>query len=373
MYEKISGGYSRSTGKNVADREAQAELTFEIASKDSSDISGLYQKIAWSLSSKAASSEKSGHPLRQPVRLQSSGSLFALRGRSITYIKGIVVREVPFELSIDDAQTLESHQDSGDIEFKNILRNQSKITVKASNFSNGNHPVADLTLTFIIGEYNTGDAAPHPVLLCNGKVHMRYDGNVTIPAPVPGSPDIISHESTIISTTEHVFDRIILLTSQVDLPKDQSSAYSQNSKKIDPINYAVESKKNFPQLLIKILTVSLLVAIIVQPIRWSGDGVYESFVLSLSTGTYLWVSSLIYYLLQIIRILLILSILVIFMATPMRYDFLQDIPVYFCVYFRSFFLLREWDGGRLSFFVHGWNAWGFCGAVKQGAIFNHNG
>lgn len=355
MYEKI---YSQRTGIDFADRTVQADLTFEISSRDSSDATGVSQKMEWSLSSKA-SSQKNGLPPRRPLRLQSSGSLFTLRGRSITYHNDVIVNETPFALSLDDAQTLESKQNSGEIEFEDILRNSRKITLKASNFRRGNHPVKDLELSFIIGEYKTGDATSHPVLLCRGKVNMRND---------LGPPDIISRNSTSVLRTEHLFDRIILLTSQVDLPKDSSLSHSLDSKTVDPTNYATELITSFPKVLVKIVVISLLVAIIVQPIKWTGDSVYHSVILSLSNETYQWASLLIYYLLQLIRILLLLLMLLIFLMTPIRHDFLQDFPVYFCVYFRSFLLFEEWGGGRLSFFVHGWNAWGFCGAVKQGMI-----
>jgi hypothetical protein len=356
MYEKISGGYSQRMGIIIADPTAQADLIFEISSKDYFGTIGSLQKTEWSLSSKS-SSQKNGLPPRRPVRLQSSGSLLAVRGRSITYRNGLVVSEKSFELSIDDAQTLESNQNSGEIEFKDILRNSSKITVKASNFSGGDHPVTDIEISFIIGEYKTGDATSHPVLLCRGKVNMRHD---------LGSPESVSRDSTSVSRTEHLFDRIVLLTSQLDLPKDLSNSHSLNSKKIDSTSYASELITSLPKVLVKMVILCFLAAIIAQPIKWTGDSVYQRFVISLSSETYLWASLLIYYLLQLIRILLLLLILLIFLMTPLRYDFIQDFPVYFCVYFRSFFLLREWGGGRLSFFVHGWNAWGFCGAVKQG-------
>jgi hypothetical protein len=359
MYEKISGGYSQRTGINIADRTAQVDLTFEISSKDCSGTVGSLQQTEWSLSSKSLS-RKNGLPPRRPVRLQSSGSLFAVHGRSIMYLNGLIVSEKLFEVSIDHAQTLKGNQNSGENEFKDILRNSSKITVKASDFSRGNHPVTDLELSFIIGEYRTGDATSHPVLLCRGKVDMRHD---------LGTSEIFGHNSTSVSRTEHIFDRVVLLTSQVDLPKDLSTSNSLDGKKTESTNYATELIARLPKVLVKVVTLSLLAAIILQPIKWTGDSVYQSLIISLSSETYLWASFLIYYLLQLTRILLLLLILLIIMMTPLRYDFLQDFPVYFCAYFRSFFLLREWGGGRLSLFVHGWNAWGFCGAVKQGMTY----
>ena len=359
MYEKISGSYSQRTGTKIADRTAEADLTFEISSTDYSDAAGVTKKIEWSVYSKA-SSQKNGLPPRRPVRLQSSGSLFTLRGRSITYLDDLIVSEIPFELSMDDAQTIESNQISGENEFIDILQNSSKISIKASNFCRGNHDVTDLELSFIIGEYKTGDSTLHPVLLCRGKVNMQHD---------LGSPDIICRDSTSALRTEHLFDRIIMLTSQVDLPKDLSTPNALHNRTVAPTDNAAKLITNLPKVLMKIVSLSLLLAIIMQPIRWTGNSIYQNFILYFSSETYLWVSSLTYYLLQIIRILLLLLILLIFMMTPLRYDFLQDFPVYFCVYFRSFFLLKEWGGGRLSFFVHGWNAWGFCGAVKQGMIY----
>ena len=87
---------------------------------------------------------------------------------------------------------------------------------------------------------------------------------------------------------------------------------------------------------------------------------------------HLWAVTVVCYILEVVRILSLLIVFLIFLATPTRYDYFLDFPIYLSRYIREILLLEESPGGRLSFFVHAWNAWGYCGAVRQGSSWPQN-
>ena len=163
---------------------------------------------------------------------------------------------------------------------------------------------------------------------------------------------------------QHLFDHITLLSSQIDLPittkKNSLSMSVKNDEKIFSFDYLTE----IPKVLYKIFILMVLVAIIWQPFKF--------FDLINIPSRYSWIITAASYIFQIIRALFLLLILILLISTPVRWDFLQDLPVYLSVYVRSFLNLNDNESGRsgshMSFYVHGWNAWGFCGTVKQGNI-----
>ena len=77
-------------------------------------------------------------------------------------------------------------------------------------------------------------------------------------------------------------------------------------------------------------------------------------------------------LLWLVRILLVLFACVLMFITPLRRDFLSDFGVYMYSYLRwQMGYQTEKGTGHLglTFFIHGWQAWSYCGALPQGSIF----
>ena len=355
MFEKISVCNRQSREAQIDDSIGLSELFFEISSEDPLKTDKGFERITWSLFSKNHSHHKNGSHSRA-IRLQSSGSLFVVRGRTIYYVDGLISKVIPFEICLDDARTIESFQDNkttANNDYQSILRNQSSVTIMASNFPTNVCPISKLTLTFVIGEHYTDDTGHRPVLLCKGKVEM----DETVKSYIPGSKP---------EGVQLLFDHITLLSSQIDLPvtkkKNSLSVAVKNDDKIFSFDYL----KEIPKVSYKIFILMVLVAIIWQPFKF--------FDLINIPSRYLWIITAASYIFQIIRALLLLIILILLISTPVRWDFLQDLPVYLSVYMRSYLNLNDNENGsgksgsHMSFYVHGWNAWGFCGTVKQGNI-----
>ena len=355
MFEKISVCDRQSREAQIDDAAGSSELFFEISSEDPLRTDKGFERLTWSLFSKNHSHHKNGSQSRA-IRLQSSGSLFVVRGRTMYYVDGLISKTIPFEICLDDARTIESFQGNkttANNECQAILRNQSSVTIIASNFPKNVCPISKLTLTFVVGEYYTDDTGHRPVLLCKGKVEM----DETVKSYIPGSKP---------EGVQHLFDHITLLSSQVDLPvttkKNSSIVAMKKDEKIISFDYLNE----IPKILYKIFILMLLVAIIWQPFKFLD--------LINVPSRYLWIITAASYIFQIIRAVLLLVVLILLVSTPVRWDFLQDLPVYCSAYVRSFFNLDEngngngngGSGSHMSFYVHGWNAWGFCGTVKQG-------
>lgn len=347
MFEKISVCDRQSREGQTEEKIGPSELFFEISSEDPLETKLGFERITWSLFSNVRSHHKNGSPSKA-IRLQSSGSLFVIRGRTIYYVDGIVSTVIPFEICLDDAQTIESFQGKKtpeSNEFKADLRNQSRITIIASNFPKAVCPISKLTLTFVIGEHYGHDTGCRPVLLCKGQIEM----DDTVKSYIPGSK---------LEGVQHLFDHITLLSTQIDLPTESKKGSSSIIPKKDDNNTYFDYLSELPNVILKIFILSVLLGIIWQPL---------GFIILPSIPTqHMWILLILSYILQAVRIVLLLVMILLFFLTPLRSDILQDIPIHFCAHLRSLFNLSESSGGRMSFHVHGWNAWGFCGTVKQG-------
>ena len=347
MFEKISVCNRQSREGQTKEETSPSDLFFEISSEDPLETKQGFERITWSLFSKIRSHHKNGSPSKA-IRLQSSGSLFVIRGRTIYYVDGLVSRVIPIEICLDDAQTIESFQGKktpGSNEFEAVLRNQSRITIIASNFQKKVCPISKLTLTFVIGEHYSHDTGCRPVLLCKGQIEM----DDTVKSYVPGSKP---------EGVQHLFDHITLLSTQIDLPAESKKDFPLIALKKDDNNSLFDYLSELPNVIFKIFILTVLLGIIWQPLGF--------IILPNIPTQYIWILSIVSYVLHAVRAVLLFVMLLLFFLTPMRSDILEDIPIHFCAHLRALFNLSESLGGRMSFYVHGWNAWGFCGTVKQG-------
>ena len=356
MFERISVGNKQNLKDLSSSRIPAAELSFEIFSEKALNTVNSQERIRWSLSSKTRPSDKIGPTINQAVRLQSSGSLFCLKGRSVHYCNGVVCKEEAFSVCLDDSQLVETFQDSGDRgdeEFQGILRNQSGINLRASNFLGNNSPVSAISLRFVVGEYNIDDVGYRPILLCRGKVEMKVK-----------EVKCDQEKATLLENNdiEYAFDDITLLTSAVSLPISPRQSYKISTLDHREPNYMW----TLPKVLLNILILTTFFLIILQPMGGYRDVLTQCYHLFGLDDKHLWTVTVMCYILEIVRILSLLIVFLIFVATPTRYDYFLDFPIYLSRYIREILLLEESPGGRLSFFVHAWNAWGFCGAVRQG-------
>ena len=168
--------------------------------------------------------------------------------------------------------------------------------------------------------------------------------------------------STDDNTVEYSFDDITLLTSVVNLPMPQQKKPLLRKTGHHEATYY----SKLPIVLMNILLLTFIFLFISQPM-----GGYRKTLLQLhyfceSDKKYLWTLVVMSYFLEAVRFFLLILVFLIFLATPARLDFFMDFPIYLSRYIRALLLLEDAPGGRLSFFVHGWNAWGYCGAVRQG-------
>jgi hypothetical protein len=157
---------------------------------------------------------------------------------------------------------------------------------------------------------------------------------------------------------QHLFDHITLLSTQIDLPVETKKRSSSIILKKDDNNSTVDYLFGLPNVILKIFILTVLLGIIWQPLGF--------IILPNIPTQHMWILSIVSYVLHAVRAVLLFVMLLLFFLAPMRSDILQDIPIHFCAHIRSLFNLSESSGGRMSFYVHGWNAWGFCGTVKQG-------
>lgn len=471
--------------KNTRNEHDQsADLLFKIYTEKKSNEENEENatgNILWNISSTIGSEESSSTKNESNIGLSSSGSLFAIQGRSNYYKNGVLVRERGFEVSLDSARDIqtseESNDESNDVhnnsnnnssnsnstdsndsnysnntgnsnnstnnksnkntestgftksnndtnivdkdseEFRNILLAPTRLTITAKGFDSHTSPISALSLTFLMGKYVTDNIGTRPVLLCKGRVEMmlghEYDDDVIADSEQNSEHVIKSDGMTIV---EHVVDRVIMLTAQVDLPKvdvphenvprnipqhhqnPQNVLHGNVLKNIPKIlknvpkilknvpkiltmsgNHAnhrhiennilsLEYVNHVPRMLKNILILLICGVVLFQPIQSYGAHVrtYSDIYLYYSNNSYVTMSSILFYVLRAVQVIFGLLLSIIILTTPVRSDFLQDFWVYFGVYFRSTFALSEGEGSRLSFFVHGWNAWGFCGAIRQG-------
>lgn len=356
MFERISVGNKQNLKDLSGSRNPVAELSFEIFSEKALNTVHSQERIRWSLSSKTRPSDKIGTPINQAVRLQSSGSLFCIKGRSVHYRNGVVWKEENFDVCLDDSQLLETLQNSGDTEdeeFQGILRNQSGITLRASNFLGNNSPVSAISLRFIVGEYNIDDVGYRPILLCKGIVEMKVKED-----KCDEGKAILLDDNVV----EYSFDDITLLTSAVSLPTSpRHRSKTSNLDHREP-NYIWK----LPKVLLNILILTTFFLIVFQPMGGYHENLLQGYHLSGLDDKHLWTLNVICYFIEAVRITSLLVVFLIFIATPTRYDYFVDFPIYLSRYIREILLLEESPGGRMSFFVHAWNAWGYCGAVRQG-------
>jgi hypothetical protein len=76
--------------------------------------------------------------------------------------------------------------------------------------------------------------------------------------------------------------------------------------------------------------------------------------------------------LRLLQVLLIVFLAALAVVAPVRADFWADLGAYMTAYARALMGYPDSAEGvkrGLSFFVHGWQAWSFCGALPQGQVF----
>ena len=345
----------------------------------------------WSVSDLNGNIRLEGSTSDPSVCFSSSGRLFCIRGRSKHFHDGVLLRESPFEISLDSAKIKkieESVEDSDSGEFKNVLHGQTKISIEATDFDRSLSPISALSLTFIIGKFDTDNVGFRPILLCKGTVEM-FSGQ----SYVPGQRELGTGGAMV----EHVIDKIILFTAQVEVngsfeknnpitrypeisdrnfyDTKRNEKGFQKYREEEQIKVTRQYIQHIPALTVKFIKILLLLIILLNPnsLNFLKYRSIQNFTTtSMSQNQTSFMTNIISYLLIGVQILFWIVLLLIYIATPLRWDFIQDIPIYFNTYFRSILSLPdeyyENTNGNLSFFVHGWNAWGFCGAVKKGQI-----
>ena len=345
----------------------------------------------WNISAPNGDFQLEGSTPDLSVRFLSSGRLFCIKGRSKHFYNGVLMKESPFDICLDNAKIKEMQENSIDVsnkDFKNVLHGQTEITIKATDFDKSLSPISALSLTFIMGKYDTDNVGYRPILLCKGRVEM-FTGQPY----VPGQKDIRSSGEIV----EHVIDKIILLTAQVGLKETIAGIIRQENdaqnveceiydakskgkglqkyKEEEQIKITREYNEHIPSMMIKFLKIFLILIILITPMSLNFFGYFpmkDIIMKSIYHYQFSLATNMISYFLRGLQILFLVLLFLVYIATPLRWDFLQDIPYYFNIYFRSTLSLSdefsEIDSKQLSFFVHSWNAWGFCGAVKQGHV-----
>lgn len=393
-----------STGTIEGKEDRDSSLQFEISRNKSDDS---IPNIQWNLSSVH---KKKSTVSSSSLHLISSGRLFVVTGRSKYYHNGVLMKEIPFEISLQNADSIttteitededcslnkksehnETRLNRNDQELKNVLRDYKSFLLKASGFSD-NCPISALSLIFTVGDYKTENIGYRSVLLLKGTIEMMEKQSY-----VPGH----TVESTG-DTCEHVADRIILLTAQLGIPKiaRETNEVYVNSNEMDRAmkedNIKPKNKKqevfqldNILQILQNISILMVLAAILIHPdafekgikrgLKWAlkvpsqipsglpGDAPQLNLYRNITVP---YADTVIFsYILKTIQLVLSLFIFLLYILTPFRIDFLEVCPVYFRKYVLENLLgfSTYSDQSSLTFFVHGWNAWGFCGSIPQG-------
>ena len=202
------------------------DLSFKIYSDELQATEKGTGNILWNLSTLSRKGDVDGSTSIKSINLSSSSSLFSIRGRSRYYLDGIMMKDLPFEVSLNSAKNVAVVEEIGDgidINLINTLRGTSKLTLRATDFNNSESPITALTLSFITGEYETDNIGYRSVLLCKGTVEMKNNGDEYIPGPKRiGQGGVI---------VEHLIDRIILLTGNIDLPTQDPVDVDRNKNK----------------------------------------------------------------------------------------------------------------------------------------------
>jgi hypothetical protein len=376
---------------NFEDRDSS--LRFEI-NKSDDNISNIKWNLL-SLHGKDSTASPSS------LNLISSGRLFVVTGRSKYYHNGVLIKEIPFKISLQNATTVtttEITDDEGSVtkkkgdkkiasndnnqEFKNVLRGCKSFALKASGFSD-ECPISALSLIFTIGDYETEHVGFRSVLLIKGTIEMIERQSYEPGHAVKSTGD----------TCDHVADRIILLTAQVGIPESPKygDTVDGNSngkvKSVKKNDKRTENKlDNILQIVQNVSILMVLAAIVINPtafergvkmgLKWAlkvpsqipsglpGDAPQSNKYRNITLP---YADTVIFsYILKSIQIFLSVFLFLLFILTPFRRDFLEVSPIYFRKYVLENLLGIYNTPNSLTFFVHGWNAWGFCGAIRKG-------
>jgi hypothetical protein len=147
---------------NEVDPNSKEDIESELAPSSllfgiHSEVENNLRNIFWNLSTSHKKLNENSHESSQlefnsdSIRMFSSGGLFVLKGRTKHFNKGILIEVHPFEVSLNDAENVETVEVINDNEFKEVLRNQKQLTIRASGFDANKSPISALSLTFITG------------------------------------------------------------------------------------------------------------------------------------------------------------------------------------------------------------------------------
>jgi hypothetical protein len=257
---------------SIEDKDVRdSSLRFEINNTNEN-----IPNIDWNLSSLHG---KESTESSSSLNLISSGHLFVVTGRSKYYHNGVLVKEVPFEISLQNAKTVTTTEitedenrmimkkkggkevvsNENDQELKNVLRGYKSFVLKASGFSD-ECPISALSLIFITGDYQTENVGYRSVFLIKGTIEM-----VERQSYEPGHAVKITGD-----TCDHVADRIILLTAQVEIPecpKDASKVDVNNDRKVKTVKKKDKENKsdNILQIIQNVSILIVLAAILINP------------------------------------------------------------------------------------------------------------
>jgi hypothetical protein len=257
---------------SIEDKDVRdSSLRFEINNTDE-----IIPHIDWNLSSLH---EKESTVSSSSLNLISSGRLFVVTGRSKHYHNGVLVKEIPFEISLQNAKTVTTTEikedenrvimkkkgdkevvsNDNDQELKNVLRGYKSFVLKASGFS-GECPISALSLIFIIGGYKTENVGYRSVLLIKGTIEMVEKQSYEPGHTVKSTGD----------TCDHVADRIILLTAQIGIPECPKDAGKVDVNKNGKVKNVKKNNKenkldNIVQIIQNVSILMILAAIIINP------------------------------------------------------------------------------------------------------------